>query len=58
VVFEVEDDGKGFDTTTLIETNGGLRNIERRAEKVGARVEIVSRRDHGTRIRLSVPIHN
>jgi signal transduction histidine kinase len=58
VVLEVEDDGKGFDTTTLLETNGGLRNIERRAEKVGARVEIVSRRDHGTRIRLSVPIHN
>jgi signal transduction histidine kinase len=57
VFLEVEDDGKGFEKRVLLETNGGLRNIERRAEKVRAKMEIVSQREHGTRIRLSVPIH-
>jgi two-component system, NarL family, sensor kinase len=58
VYLEVEDDGRGFDKNTLPGTNGGLRNIERRAAKVGATMEIVSHRKHGTRIRLGVPIHN
>jgi PAS domain S-box-containing protein len=57
VCLEVEDDGTGFDKQILHEANGGLRNIERRAAKVGAKIEIVSYREHGTRIRLDVPIH-
>ncbi len=57
VSLEVEDDGTGFDKAVLHETNGGLHNIERRAAKVGAKMEIVSRLEHGTRIRLDVPIH-
>jgi PAS domain S-box-containing protein len=57
VCLEVEDDGTGFDKQILHEAHGGLRNIERRAAKVGAKIEIVSYREHGTRIRLDVPIH-
>lgn len=56
VCLEVEDDGMGFDKKTLHETNGGLRNIEQRAAKLGAKVEIVSHRDNGTRIHMDVPI--
>jgi ligand-binding sensor domain-containing protein/signal transduction histidine kinase len=51
----VEDDGVGFDASA--NTQGtGLRSMRRRAEELGARIEVDSEPGRGTRVRLSVSI--
>ena len=55
LVLEVSDYGKGFDVAKAGEGHG-LSGMRRRAETSGSRLEIVSREDVGTTIRLSVPI--
>lgn len=54
--FSVEDDGKGFDTTQPTRPEGlGLRNMARRAERLGARFTVASSPGHGTKIVLDIP---
>jgi len=55
--FEVRDDGIGFvhDDGRLDETHVGLRIMTERAERIGARLEIVSTPGRGTSILLTLP---
>jgi len=55
IVLTVEDNGKGFDKQGIIPGNG-INNMQERAEKIGARLEINSQPNAGTRIRLVFPI--
>lgn len=59
LLFEIEDDGRGFVADTLkdrpLESSGaGLRNIQRRAELIGGRCVWESNVGQGTRVRVSV----
>ena len=54
VVLEVVDDGVGYDTTNA--TSGfGLRNMRERAFQVGARLDVTSTPDAGTRLVMRIP---
>jgi signal transduction histidine kinase len=56
---EVADDGAGFDLESVRDTAGlGLRNIERRARSLGARLQVISAPGHGTRIIVELPQSN
>lgn len=58
---EVRDDGRGFDTDLVAargRNNFGLQFMRERAELVGARLDIRSRPDGGTVVRLAIPIHD
>ena len=52
----VEDDGRGIDTA-LSDSHGiGLAAIRERAELIGAKIEISTKVDQGTRLTLSIPV--
>jgi len=51
----IEDDGQGFDRRQLLGHGLGLSNMAIRAEKLGARYEVVSERGQGVRIVLELP---
>ena len=57
-ILEVRDDGRGFDPATVA-TNGrrnfGLQFMRERAELIGARLDVRSRPDDGTVVRLAIP---
>jgi len=48
----IKDDGSGFEFETITENNG-LKNMRRRAEKIGAVLQINSNKDLGTEIALN-----
>lgn len=50
----VADDGVGFDTSTDY-AGTGVASMRRRAEKMGATLEVISAPGHGTAVFLSVP---
>jgi signal transduction histidine kinase len=57
----VRDDGRGFDVGEMLERAArghhlGLLGIRERVEGLGGTVEIVSALDHGTEVRVSVPL--
>ncbi|MDN3596151.1 tetratricopeptide repeat-containing sensor histidine kinase [Zunongwangia endophytica] len=53
----VEDDGKGFDPTTIKENNGmGLASIIKRIEHIGGNVDVDSQLGSGTTVILNIPI--
>ncbi len=52
----VEDDGTGFNPRDTTDHGHGLRNIQARAHKLGARCEVVSMAGQGTRVVLEVPL--
>lgn len=53
----VQDDGRGIDYNTITASHGiGLAAIRERAELIGARIEISTKVDHGTRLTLSIPV--
>lgn len=55
LVLNIHDNGKGFDKT--ISTNGiGLNNMKRRAEMIGATIEISSSLGNGTSLFLQLPL--
>ena len=60
LVARVSDDGSGFDTLSLGEGRGeaknGLRNMRRRAESMGASLDIKSSAGSGTEVRLEMGI--
>lgn len=58
LVFTVEDNGRGFDTEPLIsqrDTNLGLIGMYDRATLLQGELRVFSKRDHGTKVRFSVP---
>jgi signal transduction histidine kinase len=54
-VLSVADDGGGFDVTTPSATGRGLSGMRRRAERIGAALEVASDA-RGTRIALAYPL--
>lgn len=50
----IEDDGKGFDPRSEGQSGLGLRNMAARAQEMGARFDLFSRRGEGTRIVLDL----
>jgi two-component system, NarL family, sensor histidine kinase UhpB len=55
VVLVVEDDGRGFDTTGVLNTSG-IRGMRERALLVRARLEVDSAPGAGTSVRLRTPV--
>lgn len=56
VIVEVADDGRGFDPAeTVSDGHLGLITMRERAEDLGGRLEVRSRRGAGTRVTLRVP---
>ena len=53
--FEIRDNGKGFDTKSLVK-GLGLRNIYNRAELFGGSVYIKSERGEGTLLSVCIPV--
>ncbi|GAB5408728.1 MAG: hypothetical protein BalsKO_10930 [Balneolaceae bacterium] len=51
----VQDNGKGFDVDETKDGNG-IRNIRKRAVKIGAVIKIHSEEDFGTRWRMELPL--
>ena len=52
----IEDDGRGFDVDRLISQDGshfGLRIMRARAARLGGKLQIISKPDHGTTVTLS-----
>jgi len=54
VTLEVSDDGDGFDPAARKHVGSGLSNMERRAQQIGARFEVISSPGKGTRIVLHI----
>ena len=55
----VQDDGKGFDLSASSESRrNGLGNMRRRAEAIGAELELQSALGKGTMVKLSVDLRN
>ena len=57
-VVEVTDDGRGFDPDAVAahgRRNYGLQFMRERAELIGARLDVRSRPDGGTVVRLAIP---
>ncbi|HSO52609.1 MAG TPA: GAF domain-containing sensor histidine kinase [Actinomycetes bacterium] len=54
-VLEVDDDGRGFDPTTISGSGQGLGNLRERAEGLGGRAEIHSVPGEGTKVRITIP---
>lgn len=55
----VKDNGKGFNTEILKLNSGiGWKNIYSRAEMIGGKVNIESKKGNGTKIKINVPFHN
>jgi two-component system nitrate/nitrite sensor histidine kinase NarX len=54
---EVRDDGEGFDDEqpALAEMHVGIRIMGERAERLGARLEVLSKPGHGTSVVLTLP---
>ena len=60
-ILEVKDNGKGFDVDEVIRQSlkyqsTGLRGLQKRAELIGARLEIKSDAGKGTSIKIHVPL--
>lgn len=59
----IRDDGVGFDPATVRQraSHGrslGLMGMQERVQIVGGQIDITSRKDHGTTIRVSFPVEN
>jgi signal transduction histidine kinase len=55
LIMLIQDNGKGFDTTRSTQGNG-LKNMQKRAEEINARLTIASAPGTGTTIQLSVAV--
>ena len=59
LIAEIRDDGRGFDVGAVAargRRNFGLQFMRERAELIGARLEVRSRPDGGTIVRLAIPL--
>ncbi|GIO68136.1 MAG TPA: sensor histidine kinase [Paenibacillus cookii] len=55
VVLSISDDGQGFNEVPHKTGSYGLSTMQERAEKLGGKVEIISRQGSGTTIRVHIP---
>lgn len=55
LILKVSDDGVGFNLTNNFDGDG-LRSIQKRAEQIRAKVEIISEPNKGTEIVLAIPL--
>jgi signal transduction histidine kinase len=55
VRFEVADNGRGFDVTSVSEDRYGLSSMRERAELIGGTLEVTSEPQNGTRVTVVVP---
>ena len=55
ISLQVRDNGVGFSLENMKATGHGLRNMARRAEKIGGKINIDSKPSHGTRILVNLP---
>jgi signal transduction histidine kinase len=58
LVVTVQDNGQGFDLTTLKPGRNGLTNMSQRMREIGGRREIITRPGAGCRLEFSVPLHH
>jgi two-component system NarL family sensor kinase len=58
MILEIEDFGKGFDTSKIEITGIGLSSIRKRAEIIGAVIEINSIQNTGTKVIIKIPYQN
>jgi len=56
IIISIEDNGKGFEKNSITKGNG-LNNIQRRADRIGAIVEINAAKDSGTKIILEINLY-
>jgi signal transduction histidine kinase len=57
ITIVISDDGKGFDLDSVKSSNG-LKNLQKRADKLNADISISSKKGKGTSIRLQLKTHN
>lgn len=58
LTLNVSDNGRGFDLTKLSEEDGlGIAGMQERAGLVGGKLEVQSQAGNGTKVDLTVPIH-
>jgi signal transduction histidine kinase len=57
VALKIVDDGSGFDVAAAAGRGLGLISMHERAETVGGKLEMVSRKGAGTRLQVTVPFH-
>lgn len=55
VTFQISDDGRGFDTTTIPSGHYGLIGLRERAEYLRGHVDIASTPGTGTQVKLVIP---
>jgi signal transduction histidine kinase len=57
VDIQIEDDGCGFDPSTIRSVNGhyGLIGMQERVEKLGGEFQLTSAPGAGTQVRLTIP---
>jgi signal transduction histidine kinase len=54
VTIRIKDDGKGFDPSDIHSKGYGLRNIKKRCDEIGARLDIISKPLRGTEIEINM----
>lgn len=54
-LLEIDDDGIGFDMSTVDGSGMGLANLRSRVDSIGGRLEITSTNGEGTTVRATVP---
>ena len=55
-ILEIEDNGRGVGELNPASTRNGLRNMRKRMEDIGGKFEVGAAPEHGTKVRLTVPI--
>jgi signal transduction histidine kinase len=53
--FDVIDNGRGFDVSSVPENRYGLSSMRERAELIGGTLEVTSEAANGTRVRVEIP---
>ena len=55
---KIIDDGIGFDMNKIKENGNGLKNMHKRSEDLGGKINITSKPSQGTELDLQFPIHH
>ena len=55
-VLEIDDDGRGFDPSTVRGSSQGLRNLQERAESLGGKLDVHTVLGEGTTLRVTLPL--
>jgi signal transduction histidine kinase len=59
LILSIQDNGKGFELELARQSGGmGLQNMTQRAQKIDARLEIITAPGAGTTIIVTLPLHS